>query len=201
MSSNISTGLLFTTVWRTNVNGMLVTKWYEGAECRVSDLMRVTEHRAFLAPKHIEAKTCEEAEANLLELLGPTHGTDWGCIYSEKQQGWFRPQCHIIRPPVTTAAEAVANMWGTTGGVFLILFIAAMCSFIIWWVVGCARLNQITWFWKIPRKLSVGRVTYKRQRSTLPMEDSMTENDAAGPSSFGVTDDSDEEEKDVYLHH
>ena len=78
----------------------------------------------------MEAKTCDEAKANLLGQLGPIHGTDWGCLYSEAKQGWFRPECTVTLTTVEKAQAAAYNIWETTGGAFLIIFIIAMSIFV-----------------------------------------------------------------------
>lgn len=72
--------------------------------------------------------------------LGPVHTTEWGCVYSETSKGWFRDTCHV-----KTALETVIedNFWRTPGGVFLALFIAAVCCFAIWWASLCYRSRKV----------------------------------------------------------
>lgn len=48
MSSTVTTphpaltDMVYTTVFRANIDGVLTTKWYESLECRPSDLLRTT---------------------------------------------------------------------------------------------------------------------------------------------------------------
>tara|TARA_B100001248_G_C27208643_1_gene374692 strand:- start:7 stop:270 length:264 start_codon:yes stop_codon:yes gene_type:complete len=64
---------IFTTVFRANVDGTLLTRWYEGIECRPSDLLETVEHHAFMYKEHMEYTTCDDATEGLLAVLGPVH--------------------------------------------------------------------------------------------------------------------------------
>lgn len=179
---------IFTTVWRANVAGKLETQWYEGIECRQSDLLKTVVHWAFITDRHLEAKNCDEALEYLDKVLGPVHKTDWGCIYSESEKGWFRPECEVVPPPPRNAKEAVENLWNTPGGAFLIIFIVFVCAFLIWWAVGCFRLGEMAWPWNVRRSFRAGRVSYKRQKAT---------NDGEYAIDNGEEQSSDDE--DIYL--
>tara|TARA_A100001011_G_scaffold363476_1_gene413419 strand:- start:61 stop:666 length:606 start_codon:yes stop_codon:yes gene_type:complete len=160
------TGDLYTTVFRANIDGRLVTKWYDGMECRTSDLLRTTEHHAFLYKEHMEYTTCDQAKAGLLAVMGPVHGVDWGCYYSESQKGWFRPECTVTPHPYKSVAEATKNIWGTPGGVFLILFIIALSIFSLWWAFKCYRAKKCDWWWRIN-----GKAKYAAQYSATDRND------------------------------
>tara|TARA_Y100000310_G_scaffold323950_1_gene385120 strand:- start:315 stop:743 length:429 start_codon:yes stop_codon:yes gene_type:complete len=97
----------------------------------------------------MEYTSCEQAEAGLLDVMGPVHGVDWGCYYSETQEGWFRPECEITSHPLRQAAESAKNLWKTPGGVILILFIISMSIFLLWWGFRCYRAKRCDWPWKV----------------------------------------------------
>lgn len=99
----------------------------------------------------MEYTDCEAAKEGLLAVMGPVHGVDWGCYYSEVHEGWFRPECEITSHPLREASEAAKNLWKTPGGVFLILFIISMSIFLLWWAFRCYRAKRCDWFWKIRR--------------------------------------------------
>ncbi len=186
---------IFTTVWRKGVTGKLQTQWYEGIECRQSDLMKSVVHWAFLSDRHMEATTCDEALSNLDKVLGPVHKTDWGCVYSESEKGWFRPECKVTPPPPRSAREAVESLWGTTGGAFLIIFIVFLCIFFIWWVVGCYRIGEVAWPWTVCRGFQKGRNSYKRQRE----ETEMNLPDIGTNYSIDNEDNNSSDNEDIYL--
>ena len=143
----------------------------------------------------MEAKTCDEAKANLLEQLGPIHETDWGCLYSEVKQGWFRPECTVTLTTVERAQAAAYNVWATTGGAFLIIFIIAMSLFFLWWMSGCYRTGGFIWFWKINQELDYGRITYRRQTNNTGMK-KLGQDDPFAIDS--INDDNDVD--DIYLN-
>lgn len=91
--------------------------------------------------EHMEYTTCEKAIAGLLDVMGPVHGVDWGCYFSETKNGWFRPECEISSHPLREASETAKNLWKTPGGVFLILFIIGMSLFLIWWAFYAAVVS------------------------------------------------------------
>lgn len=115
--------------------------------------------------EHMEYTTCEKAKEGLFDVMGPVHGVDWGCYYSETQEGWFRPECEIKSHPLRAASEAAQNLWKTPGGVFLILFIIAASIFLIWWTFRCYRSKRCDWPWKVRRGTYVG-ARYSKNRST-----------------------------------
>jgi len=115
--------------------------------------------------EHMEYTTCEKAEAGLLDVMGPVHGVDWGCFYSETKEGWFRPECEITPHPLRAASEAAENLWKTPGGVVLILFIIAVSIFLLWWAFRCYRAKRCDWPWKV-RRGSYASARYSKKGST-----------------------------------
>ena len=115
--------------------------------------------------EHMEFTSCDNAKEGLLEVMGPVHGVEWGCYYSEEEEGWFRPECEIQSHPLRAASEAAANLWKTPGGVFLILFIISMSIFLLWWAFRCYRSKRCDWFWRL-RKRSYGSARYSKTKRT-----------------------------------
>ena len=183
---------LFTTVWRHGVDGELMTKWYEDITCRQADLLYTVTHEAFMAPKHFEATTCDEALDYLKLMMGPIHETDWGCVYSESKDGWYRPECEVISHPYRSAKETTEDIWSKPGGAVLIIFIVFLCVFVLWWGVGCLRIGYKAWPWTVWSELGRGRVNYKRQVNSGNMVDISNVN-----RDYGV--DNDEDDEDIYV--
>tara|TARA_A100001015_G_scaffold215456_1_gene241915 strand:- start:6453 stop:6986 length:534 start_codon:yes stop_codon:yes gene_type:complete len=130
------------------------------------------EHHAFMYKEHMEYTTCEKAIAGLLDVMGPVHGVDWGCYFSETKNGWFRPECEIKSHPLRAAEEAAKNLWKTPGGVFLILFIISASLFLMWWAFRCYRAKRCDWPWNVRRGSYASARYTKKQRVGTPREDS-----------------------------
>ena len=183
---------LFTTVWRKGVDGERVTRWDEDISWRQHDLLYSVTHEAFLAPRHFEATECEEALDNLNVMMGPVHETEWGCLYSEAENGWFRPECKVTNHPFRTVGEKTVDLWSTPGGAFLIIFIILLCVFFIWWFIGCFRIGYRAWPWTVWANLGHGRASYKKQRSKeMDIEEV--------PGRYGLDNDEDDDTEDIYL--
>ena len=129
---------IFIPTWSPGVVGFLETTWYTSSLCDSASKLRTTTYIAYSDSRVSTSRTCEEARRNLRIYLGPTHSTEWGCLYSESHKGWFRDKCHV-----EAALEKVVRFWGTPGGVFLIMFISLVCCFIIWWVSLCYRARKM----------------------------------------------------------
>ena len=120
--------------------GSLKTTWYTSSLCDAGSKLRTTTYTAYSDSRVSTSRTCKEALKYLRLYLGPTHSTEWGCLYSETHKGWFRDTCHV-----DTALEKVIrnDFWGTPGGVFLVMFISLACCFIIWWLSLCYRARKV----------------------------------------------------------
>lgn len=133
----------YTTVWRNGIDGKLETLWYDDMACRKEDLLSTITHTAFRSKTHFEATTCEQAEKRLLAEYAPTHDTDWGCIYTEQNPGWFRVKCAVT--PHSAVGEAVKSLWETPGGAVLILFICMVCVCALVWALRCYKQSRFVW--------------------------------------------------------
>ena len=134
-----SNNTVYVPVWAPNIDGQLRSVWYTSSLCEPTSVVKSISYTAFTKFGSTTAHSCQQATATLERELGPIYKTPWGCVYSEKSSGWYRPECRVKTIPEQILQD---DFWSTPGGVFLAIFIAFVCVFFLWWISLCYRTRK-----------------------------------------------------------